>query len=109
MHRTTIKADIASEEADWASGDYFQAGVDTANALTEAVGPIENANSPMDYKPEVFFVSGFVEGFIGYNHLTEIGQCLTDGTDIVEDAIVAIKDYESGNMTGFHDRIQDAL
>ena len=40
LHGNTIKADIADEEADWASGEYFNAGVDTANALTEAVGPI---------------------------------------------------------------------
>ena len=38
LHGRTIKADIAKEEADWSSGDYFNAGVDTAMALTEAVG-----------------------------------------------------------------------
>ena len=42
LHGRTIKADIAKEEADWSSGDYFNAGVDTAMALTEAVGPIAN-------------------------------------------------------------------
>lgn len=41
LHRRTIKDDLANEQADWAAGNYFQAGVDTAIALTEAVGPIE--------------------------------------------------------------------
>ena len=41
LHHRTIKEDVAKEQADWAAQDYFQAGVDTAMALTEAVGPIK--------------------------------------------------------------------
>ena len=37
LHRRTIKADLAKEQSDWSSGSYFQAGVDTAMALTEAI------------------------------------------------------------------------
>ena len=37
LHRRTIKADLAKEQSDWSSGNYFQAGVDTAMALTEAI------------------------------------------------------------------------
>ena len=40
FHGNQIKQDIAQEEADWSSGDYFDAGKDTAAALTLAVGPI---------------------------------------------------------------------
>jgi len=36
-----IKKDIDQEKADWASGDYFSAGADTADALTRLVGPVE--------------------------------------------------------------------
>ncbi len=41
LHHKAISADIAAEQADWASGDYFKAGVDTADAIVALVGPIE--------------------------------------------------------------------
>ena len=34
MHRNEIKQDVAQLDADWASGKYFQAGIDTAETLT---------------------------------------------------------------------------
>jgi hypothetical protein len=40
LHKKAIKADAALAEADWNSGNYFQAGVDTAALMTLAVGPI---------------------------------------------------------------------
>ena len=40
LHRRTIKERVAKEQQDWNAGNYFEAGVDTAMALTEAVGPI---------------------------------------------------------------------
>ena len=43
LHRRTINEYIDKEQAAWASGDYFNAGVDTAIALTEAVGPIKTS------------------------------------------------------------------
>ena len=75
LHRRTIKADLAKEQSDWSSGNYFQAGVDTAMALTEAVGPVpktatESLYSDVDNTemlgfdlvaaPE--FVAGFLQG-----------------------------------------------
>jgi len=33
LHKKHVKADIAQEEADWASADYFDAGKDTAFAI----------------------------------------------------------------------------
>ena len=33
LHGTKVKADIASEEADWSSANYFKAGKDTAAAV----------------------------------------------------------------------------
>ena len=41
LHRRTIKDEISKEQQDWANKAYFQAGVDTAIALTEAIGKIE--------------------------------------------------------------------
>ena len=40
LHRKTIKGDIADEQAHWSSGQYFNAGIDTAMALTELL-PME--------------------------------------------------------------------
>jgi hypothetical protein len=41
LHKRGIKKDIANEEADWASGNYFAAGCDTADALVKLVGPVQ--------------------------------------------------------------------
>lgn len=40
LHKRRIENDWADEEADWASGNYFNAGVDMADLLTTAVGGI---------------------------------------------------------------------
>lgn len=37
LHRKTIKGDIADEQAHWAAHQYFNAGIDTAMALTELI------------------------------------------------------------------------
>ena len=41
LHHKAIQADIAAEKADWAAGNAFKAGVDTADAIVILVGPIE--------------------------------------------------------------------
>ena len=43
LHRKTVNENIAKEKSDWAAGDYWQAGIDTAVVLTEVLGPIEPA------------------------------------------------------------------
>jgi hypothetical protein len=40
LHQRGIKKDIDAEKADWAAGNYFQAGVDTADALVLLIGPV---------------------------------------------------------------------
>jgi len=40
LHKRGIKKDIASEKSDWASGNYFEAGEDTADALVKLIGPV---------------------------------------------------------------------
>ena len=78
LHRRTIKDDLSRESADWEAGSYFNAGVDTALAMTEAVGPIESTANG-DYGLDVMmipdFVAGFVFGITGDMNLKEIETC----------------------------------
>jgi len=41
LHKRGIEKDIAQEKVDWSNGDYFAAGVDTADALVKLIGPVE--------------------------------------------------------------------
>jgi hypothetical protein len=85
LHRKAIKADEATLKADWATGEYFQAGVVAADLLTLAVGPVPAPTSNelpaglgMPVKAPYEFVLGFVDGFIKDNKLTSIETCYTD-------------------------------
>jgi len=40
LHKRGIKKDIAQEKVDWAAGSYFNAGIDTADALVKLIGPV---------------------------------------------------------------------
>lgn len=40
LHKRGIEKDIAQEKVDWAAGNYFSAGVDTADALVKLIGPV---------------------------------------------------------------------
>ena len=75
LHRRTIKEDLAKESTDWASGNYFDAGKDTALALTEAVGPIESPAENLNVMMVPDFVAGFVYGLTGDLKLAEIETC----------------------------------
>ena len=97
FHGNQIKQDIAQEEADWSAGDYFDAGKDTAAALTLAVGPIENGVANMPLQAPVLFVGGLLEGLVGDNHLTEISTCYTDGEQTVNDVAAVVKAVEAGH------------
>ena len=98
FHGSEIKADIAKEEADWSAANYFQAGVDTADALTLAVGPIEQAtaiNMPLD--APLLFVGGLLEGLVADNHLSEISTCALDAEGVVGDVEKVISDFKAGH------------
>ena len=43
FHGVEIKKDLAEEQDDWAAGNWFDAGEDTADALVTLLGPIESA------------------------------------------------------------------
>ena len=40
FHKKQIQTDVAALEADWGTGLYFRAGVDLADLMTVAIGPI---------------------------------------------------------------------
>ena len=98
FHGSQIKADISQEESDWSAGSYFDAGVDTAKALTLAVGPIKSTNeaSNLTIKPELEFVAGLLEGLVGDNHLTEISTCVTDSESVVTEVENLVADLKAG-------------
>ena len=50
LHRKVIKADISHEKADWAAGNFFNAGADMADIATLALGPMnEEPVAPKSY------------------------------------------------------------
>ena len=98
FHGSQIKADLAKEEADWSAGSYFDAGKDTADALTLAVGPITPTESVnLSIKPELQFIEGLVVGLVGDNNLTEISTCVTDAEGVVTDVEALVADLKSGS------------
>ena len=100
LHGRTIKKDIAQEEADWSAGNYFDAGKDTALALTEAVGPIETTGyAAVNGLPApILFIGGMLDGLVADNHLAEITTCVTDGESTVADVEALLADFEAGHM-----------
>jgi len=42
LHRHGIKKDIKQEKEDWYNHRWFEAGVDTADALVKLIGPVPN-------------------------------------------------------------------
>ena len=84
LHRKAIKQDIADIESDWALGEFYKAGVQTADLLTLAVGPITvptvtNATRPavvgMPIKAPYEFATGFLYGFTKDNNLEALEVC----------------------------------
>ena len=52
IHYKVIKADISHEKADWAAGNYFNAGTDMADIVTLALGPMSDEPVPVyEYHP----------------------------------------------------------
>ena len=43
LHKKQIKTDIGALESDWGQALYFRAGVDLADLMTVAIGPIEDS------------------------------------------------------------------
>lgn len=79
LHRKAIKADIATLKADWALGEFWQAGVTAADLVTIAVGPVvvpTTTTLPSFSALAVpDFIAGFIYGMTGDNDLVEIEAC----------------------------------
>jgi hypothetical protein len=87
LHRRTIKEDLTKEQKDWADAAYFQAGIDTAMALTEAVGPIKKPEAFTAVKDVVAvpdFVAGFIYGLTGDLELEAIETCMESSSDLLK-------------------------
>ena len=107
LHRKAIDSDIASLKSDWAAHEYFKAGVDAANLLTVAIGPIQvNENSVMtSVYPQSFelmsvpdFIAGFFYGFTDENHLSEIEACYQGAELELSLFDNALKELEKGEI-----------
>jgi len=101
FHQKEIKADIAATEADWSAGQYFDAGKETAMALTAAVGPIQTGNEAvanLSVKAPIEFMAGMLDGLVGENHLTEMATCATDGETLLDDVEALIADLKAHKM-----------
>ena len=96
LHKKKVKADIAQEEADWASKDYFGAGKETAYALDLLV-PFSSSANGLPVKGGIEFLGGFLDGFIGDSHLTEIAACEVDAEAEGQAVEQAFADFEAGH------------
>ena len=72
LHGTKVKADIASEETDWSSANYFKAGKDTAAAVDLLVPFKSTQDLKIEWEYAIQFLGGFLKGFVEDAHLTEI-------------------------------------
>lgn len=67
-------------KADWASGEYYQAGVVAADLVTLGVGPVPlkkpvSTIANFDALAIPDFTAGFIYGMTGDNDLEEIEAC----------------------------------
>ena len=97
LHGRKVKKDIAQEEADWSSSDYFDAGKDTAAAIELLVPFDSGLTYSVPVVGAVEFLGGFLQGFVGDNHLTEIATCEAAVQDESEAVLKAVKDFEAGD------------
>ena len=96
LHKKKVKADIAQEETDWASKDYFGAGKETAYAIDILV-PFSQSENGLPVKGGIEFLGGFLDGFIGDSHLTEIATCEVDVEAEGKAVETALADFENGH------------
>lgn len=104
LHRKAIDSDISSFKSDWAAKEYFKAGVDAANLLTVAIGPVKvtptlsalPSSNELMMVPD--FVAGLFYGFTDENHLTEIEACYEGAKLDVSLFDSALKELEAGEI-----------
>jgi len=103
LHERGIKKDIAHEKADWAAGNYFAAGVDTADAFVKLIGPVEPSPSVFGFDAMAIpdFIAGFIYGFTGDNQLKNIEGCFQGSTSIYVNIRVGIDNLQEEDATWF--------
>lgn len=120
IHKKAIKKDIAAEKADWAAGNAFKAGADIADAVTLALGSMNEAPAKVPNRmylespiPGGFInkvLAGFIYGFTKGNHLTEIEACAadveSDAPEVHQEVMKAISDFKAG---GWDNDVQAVL
>ena len=99
FHGVKVKEDIAAEQQDWDSGDYFDAGKETAAAI-ELLIPFNEAQEQVELniKGDAEFVAGFLYGMVGDNHLDEIKSCYTGTAPLRELVDSFVKHMEHLNF-----------
>ena len=93
LHKKAITGDIDAMKADWSADLYYKSGVDLADLLTLAVGPIQEAYMlpPLDQVvPD--FTAGLILGFTGNDHKDELELCMSDVEPIAEKAHAVLDD-----------------
>jgi hypothetical protein len=105
LHKRGIKNDITLEKTDFATGEYFKAGVETADILELLLGPVEP--KPKEVNKEMLgftameipdFVAGLLYGWTKENNLTEIEACWTSDLPIIQDLHTSLDDLFHGHI-----------
>jgi len=98
FHGTEIKADVATEQADWAKGDYYGAGDYTAKAMLTLV-PLNSVNEAIDLPPldpmVPDFTAGLIMGFTGNDHRAQLEGCMTNLQPLADDAMKTLADLKA--------------
>lgn len=107
-----VTADIATTKADFTAGKYFAAGKDASDIVLQLLGPVvpittEVADLELPIKAVPEFAAGLVYGFVDENSLKEIETCFEGGETDFAFVEKAIKDLETGDMSGAVEQIKD--
>lgn len=113
LHKIGISRDIKHEKEDWALGEYFKAGEETADIITKLVGPVypKSANAlPGFHLMEVpDFIAGFLYGWTGDNNLTEVEACYNSDLPIFEDLKTSVDELFHGHVIKAAEKFEKAV
>jgi hypothetical protein len=105
LHRATFKDDVASEKDHWNSEQYFNAGIDLAQVMTDLL-PMAHQDVVVQYMmPQDNHIpivkafdgskwfGGVIYGLMGTNHLDDIVNCSHDIYDMSYPKIYEMYEY----------------
>ena len=97
LHNKHIMADVSAISNDWQLGMYYKAGMDSADFLTTAIGPIQVQSEdqyqlPIELTDIPAFIQGFLYTFIDMNDLPEIDECYVSTQPLIPYVDAFIKD-----------------